>query len=806
MKTHVRAIVIGGGVVGCSILYHLTKLGWRDVALIERKELTAGSSWHAAGGFHALNSDPGIAALQSYTIRLYEEIEKESGQDVGMHMTGGINIAATRERWDFLRADQARHQVLGLETELLGPSEIKELCPLIDVSGVYGAIFDRHEGHVDPSGVTHAYAKAARMAGADIYRHTRVVDIKPTGRGTWRVITDMGEIEAEHVVNAAGLWAREVGEMVGVRHPLVPMEHHYLITDDIPEVMALEKDKLPLILDLDAEIYMRQERGGMLVGVYEKDATPWALSGTPWEYGETELLPPQLDRIGDALVKGYERFPAVAAAGIRRIVNGPFTFTPDGNPLIGPVPGVPNYWSACGVMAGFAQGGGVGLSLAEWMINGEPGTDVFAMDVARFGSYASEAYVVDKAREFYSNRFLLAYPNEYWPAGRPAKVDPLYDALKARNAVFGVSYGLETPLFFAPEGTEPVETPSLKRSNAFDAVAQEVTRVRDSVGVLDASSFAKYEVRGPRAAEALDRILANKLPAVGRARLEPLLSESGRLMGDLTAMRLADDHFMLFGSGYLQQWHSRWFEQHLPGDGVEFSNVTDALGGLHIVGPQARAVLQALTRTDVSAGAFPNFAVRTLDVGLVPALVARMSLSGELSYEIYAPANQIRTIYGAILEAGKAFGIVDFGIHALNSMRLEKSIGIWSREFSRDYSAGASGLDRFVAFDKGDFIGRAAALEERETPSARVLATFCVDATDADAAGYEPIWHKGQYAGFVTSGGYGHRVGHSIAMGYIDRTALSDGEGFEVSVLGERRRASLLTEAAYDPTGSRARA
>jgi dimethylglycine dehydrogenase len=353
MKSHVRVAVIGGGVVGCSILYHLTKLGWSDVALIERKELTAGSSWHAAGGFHALNSDPGIAKLQSYTIELYREIEHLSEQSVGMHMTGGINIAGTDKRWEFLRADHARHRVLGLETELLTPSEIKDLCPLIDVRDVRGALFDSHEGHVDPSGATYAYAKAAQLAGAQIYRHTRVMDLKPSGRGSWRVITDKGEIEAEHVVNAAGLWAREMGAMVGVQLPLIPMEHHYLITEDIPEIVAATKE-LPLILDLDAEIYMRQERNGMLVGVYEKDATPWAVNGTPWEYGETELLPPELDRLADALIKGYQRFPAVAEAGIKRIINGPFTFAPDGNPLVGPVPGVPNYWSACGVMAASA--------------------------------------------------------------------------------------------------------------------------------------------------------------------------------------------------------------------------------------------------------------------------------------------------------------------------------------------------------------------------------------------------------------------------------------------------------------------
>lgn len=800
MKSHTRVAIIGGGVIGCSILYHLTKMGWKDVVLIERKELTAGSSWHAAGGFHALNSNPGIAKLQSYTIQLYKEIEQISEQNVGMHMTGGVNIAATQARWDFLRADHARHRVLGLETQLIGPAEIKELCPLMDVGkGVLGALYDRHEGHVDPSGATHAYAKAARFAGAEIYRHTRVMDLKPTGRGSWRVISDQGEIEAEHVVNAAGLWAREMGAIVGARLPLVPMEHHYLITEDLPELEQTSRE-LPLVLDLDAEIYLRQERKGMLVGVYEKTATPWALDGTPWDYGETELLPPQLDRLAEALVRGYERFPAVAKAGIKRIVNGPFTFAPDGNPLVGPVPGIPNYWSACGVMAGFAQGGGVGLALAQWIVDGEPGEDIFAMDVARFGSFATPSYTVEKVKEFYSNRFILAYPNEYWPAARGTQTDVLYDVLKSRNAVFGVSYGLEVPLYFAKDGEKAEEIPSLGRSNAFPSVAHEVKSVNAGVGIFNASSFAKYEISGPRAAAALDLVLASRLPLVGEIRLAPMLSESGRLMGDLTVMRLADDRFMIFGSGYLQAWHGRWFDDHLAGEGVAIRNVSMEYQGIHLVGPNARALLQRMTAADIGNEALPLMSVRSMDIGLAPAIVGRTSLSGELSFEIYAPATFVRTIYLNALAAGADLGVVNFGIHALVSMRLEKGYGIWSREFSRDYTPAMSGLDRNIDFDK-PFIGRDAALKARQEPPEQRLVTFAVDALDADAAGYEPIWLDDNYVGYVTSGGYGHRVGTSIAMGYISSDAASSKGGFEISILGVRCPARLASDPLFDPSG-----
>ena len=423
-----QVLVIGGGVVGCSVLYHLTKLGWRDVALCERRELTAGSSWHAAGAFHSLNSDAAMSRLQAYTVALYPELQRISGQDIGLHYPGGLNVAATKERWDLLRADVARHKTLGLNTRLVSPVEIRDLCPIMDTRGVLGAIYEPMEGHLDPSGATHAFAKAARLNGAEIYRHTRVLALNATGRGSWQVSTDQGTIEAEHVVNAAGLWAREVGRMAGVELPLVPMEHHYLITEDLAELQNAARE-LPVVVDLDGEMYMRQERRGVLLGVYETPATPWAVGGTSWDYGDTELLPPDLDRLTAALEKGFTRFPVLHSAGLRKIVNGPFTFTPDGNPLVGPVPGAPHYWAACGVMAGFCQGGGVGLALATWMITGEPDGDAFALDVARFGDYATKTYVLEKAREFYSRRFRIAYPNEYWPAGRPLKTSALHARL-----------------------------------------------------------------------------------------------------------------------------------------------------------------------------------------------------------------------------------------------------------------------------------------------------------------------------------------------------------------------------------------
>jgi len=805
MKTHAQVVVVGGGVVGCSVLYHLTKLGCTDVVLCERKDLTAGSSWHAAGGFHAFNSDPAVARLQAYTISLYREIQELSGQDVGVHATGGLIVAETRERWDFLRADWARHRVLGLATELLSPAQVRELCPIMDVSRVRGAIFAPDEGHLDPYGATHAYAKAARVKGAEVYRHTRVMEIAPSGKGTWHVVTDQGTIECEHVVNAAGLWAREVGHMVGVELPLVAMEHHYLITEDLPELQHATRE-LPGILDLDGEIYLRQERKGMLLGVYEKNATPWALAGTPWDHGETELLPPNLDRLTDSLEKGFQRFPSLANAGIRRIVNGPFTFTPDGNPLVGPVAGLHNYWAACGVMAGFSQGGGVGLALAQWIVHGEPEGDIYAMDVGRFGPYATRTYTVEKGREFYSRRFQIAYPNEYWPAGRPAKTSAVHGRLKMANAVFGVNYGLEFPRYFALPGEPADETPTLRRSNAFQAVREECHAARSAVGILDISSFSKYDVTGPRAAAALDKVLAGRLPGIGRIRLTPMLAPSGRLMGDLTTMRLAEDRFRIGGSGYLQTWHMRWFAEHLAREGVAVHNVTDQYGGLALTGPRSRELLARIARIDVSNAALPFMAVVPMDLAFAPAIVGRLSVTGELGYEIYVPTLHLSALLDAVLEASNGLGARHIGMYALNSLRLEKGFGIWSREFSRDYTPRMSGLDRFVAYDKPDFIGREAALQDRQSVPDKRLVTIAVESPDADAAGYEPIWLGDQMVGFVTSGGYGHCAEMSLAMGYLKST-IPDGQmGLSVSILGERRSCRVLAQPPIDPTGARMRA
>lgn len=807
MKSHARVVVIGGGVVGCSVLYHLTKFGWSDVVLVERSELTSGSTWHAAGGMHTINGDPNVARLQKYTVELYKEIEAYSGQDIGLHMTSGLMLAATPERFDWLKSILAKGKYSGMEAHLLSAREAHEMMPLLDPDQFVGAVFDPNEGHLDPYGTTHAYAKSARKNGAEIYLHTKVEELVQLPDGTWRVITDKGEIRAEHVVNAAGLWAREVGRMVGLELPVLAMEHMYLLTEDMPEVIEFNRAtgrELMHCVDFDGEIYIRQERNGMLMGTYEKACRPWSPIETPWDFGH-ELLPEDLERITGELEVGFRHFPAFNNAGIRKIINGPFTFSPDGNPLVGPVRGMTNFWSACAVMAGFSQGGGVGLALANWIINGDPGFDVFAMDVCRYGDYATLAYTNAKVRENYSRRFSIRYPNEELPAARPLLTTPIYDRLKAAGAVFGTSYGLETPLWFAPPGLE--DRFSWRRSADFETVGREARAVRTGVGLMETSGFAKYAIRGERARDWLDQILAGKIPPAGRMTLTPMLNEAGKLIGDFTLANLDDEEFLLIGSGIAEDYHMRWFENHLPDDGsTEVDALNLGLVGLSVAGPKARDVLQKLTHLDLSGAAFPFMAIRELDLGMAPVILGRVSYAGDLGYEIWMKPEYQRYLFDLLMEAGAEFGITLFGLRALNALRLEKSFGSWAREYRPLYGPREADLGRFIAYDKPvDFIGKTAALKEKAEGGALRLVTFTVKAKDADVIGDEPIYFDGKVRGWVTSGGYAHASGVSVAMGYVPREIAGEIHGWQIELLGEILPATLQPRPLFDQDGARMR-
>jgi len=802
MKTTTQVLVIGGGVVGVSVLYHLTKLGWSDVMLVERSELTSGSTWHAAGGFHTLNGDTNMAALQGYTIMLYRELEEMTGLSCGLHHVGGVTLADNRDRFDMLVAERAKHRYMGLETEIIGPEEISKRAPVTNTDGIIGGLYDPLDGHLDPSGTTHAYAKAARMGGAEIVLHTRVTALDQRADGTWDVTTDKGVIHAEHVVNAAGLWAREVAAMAGVYAPLHPMEHQYLVTEEIPQIAEIidAGGEHPHVMDPAGESYLRQEGRGLCIGFYEQPCRPWAVDGTPWDFGH-ELLPDDFDKIGDSVEFAYRRFPVLERAGVKSVIHGPFTFAPDGNPLVGPVPGMRNFWSACGVMAGFSQGGGVGLTLAQWMIDGEPDRDVTAMDVARYGDWITPGYTRPKVIENYQRRFSVSYPNEELPAARPCRTTPMHDIFEELGAVWGHQYGLEVPNYFA-QGDEPTfETPSFRRSDAFAATGREVRAVREGVGINEVHNFGKFRVTGPRARAWLDRIMAGRIPKRGRIALTPMLSEKGRLLGDFTVSCLDDTCFQLTASYGAQAQHWRWFIHHQE-PGVTIENISDKLTGFQIAGPRSRDLLAACTR-DATDLRFLDLAQMT--VGQAACLVQRVSFTGDLGYEIYCDPMDQRALWTRLCEAGQPMGLAPFGMRAMMSLRLDRFFGAWMREFSPDYTPAETGMARFIKWDK-DFIGKAAAEAERDTPPARTLAVFEVDADDADVVAYEPIFIDGRVQGFCTSGGYSHWTGKSIAYGLIPREQATPGLEVEIEILGDLRPARLLTDPIFDATGERMRA
>ena len=806
MKTHTRVVVIGGGVVGCSVLYHLTKLGWSDVMLIERSELTSGSTWHAAGGFHTLNGDTNMAALQGYTIRLYKELEAITGMSCGLHHVGGITLADTHERFDQLKAERAKHRYMGLDTEILGPEEIKAFTSgLVNLEGIVGALYDPLDGHLDPSGTTHAYAKAARMGGAEIVLHNRVLETNPTAEG-WEVVTEKGTVYCEHLVNAGGLWAREIGAMAGVYLPLLPMAHQYLVTDDIPEIMDILKTgkEFPHVMDPGGESYLRQEGRGLCIGFYEKPCEPWSVDGTPWTFGH-ELLNESFDKIEDSVNFAYRRFPVLERSGVKRVIHGPFTFAPDGNPLIGPVQGLKNYWSACAVVAGFSQGGGMGLALAQWMIEGEVERDPRGFDVSRFGTWTSPGYTVPKVIENYQMRFSVGYPNEERPAARPFRVTPMYDKFTEMRAVWGQQYGLEVPNYYALPNEPVYETPTFKRSNAWEATRQEVMAVREGVGINEVQNFGKYLVKGPKARAWLDRIMAGTIPKVGRLSLTPMLAHSGKIFGDFTVSCLSEQEFQLTASYGAQGWHQRWFEQNMT-DGVTVENISDARSGFQIAGPKARELLSRVTRADVSAEAFKFMDVKPMTVGMANCIVQRVSYTGDLGYEIFTDHMSVRHLWDVLTAAGGDLGLRAFGMRAMMSLRLDKWFGSWGREFSPDYTPCETGLDRFIRWNKdADWIGKAPAMAEKAAGAKRRLVTFIVDAKDADVVAWEPIWLEGAVVGYCTSGGYAHFSQKSVALGFLPADKIKDGLECEIEILGERRRAVVHLAPLWDGDGARMR-
>ncbi len=808
MKSHAQVVVIGGGLVGCSILYHLTKLGHTDVVLLERDELTSGSTWHAAAGIHGLHDNNNISRLQYYTMNLYKELEAETGQSCGIHQPGSIYLACTQERVHQLQLQASKAFAFNAEFYEISPKEILDLHPLLNIDNVKCAMYEPLGGHVDPSGVTHAYAQGARKNGGEINRFTPVIETNPRSDGSWDVITPQGNIHAEAVVNAAGLWGREVAKLAGVELPLIPMEHQYFVTEEIPEIAALDRE-LPLVADRDKEYYLRQEGKGLLVGAYEQDGRFWAEDGTPLDFGH-DLLQEDLNRIVDNVMRACDRVPVLTDAGVKKVINGPMIWSPDSSALLGPVRGLRNYYVCTGIIPGFSQSAGLGKTLAEWIVYGEPELDMFAWDVCRFGAWANKKYTRARALDSYSSRFRIHFPNEERDAGRPIKRRPVYDLQKSLGGVFGLSYGWEHPHWYATDGVVQEDEFSFERPCWFGIMAQEVNALRSSVGVVDTSNFAKYEITGVNAVEWLDKIIANHVPKeIGRTCLAPLLSLRGGLAGDFTVARLGEERLFMIGSGIAEDYHLRLFEQFLPAQGVNFSCVTDDMAGFNLAGPNARKVFEKLTGQDFSNENLRFMRNSVITIDDYEAIVLRVSFTGDLGFEIYVAEENQLALYQAILKLGEEYGIRPVGSRALGSMRIEKGYGSWSREYSPEWYPTESGLAPLVKTDKPQFHGKEAYMKVKDLPTRQMLCNFSIESEPgdkgADAWGGEAIFKDGEYAGRITSGSYSFAFNTSVALGYVNTPQLDPGGEYDVAILGKPHKAKLLTEPLFDPKGEKLR-
>ncbi|MDZ7711525.1 MAG: FAD-dependent oxidoreductase [Roseovarius sp.] len=807
MKSHAQAVVIGGGVIGCSILYHLAKLGWRDVVLLERDELTSGSTWHAAANIHGLHDSANISRLQHYTMNLYKELEAETGQSCGVFQPGSLYLAQTENRAHQLRLQEAKARLYGMNFHEVSRDEAERLHPLVNFDGIRCIMYEPDGGNVDPSGVTNAYAVGARQRGAEIHRFTPVIATVPQADGSWIVETPKGNIHTPWVINAAGLWGREVAKLAGIELPLQPTEHQYFVTEAIAGIAGMDR-RLPSVADRDGEYYLRQEGKGLLIGAYERDMRFWAEDGTPLDFAH-DLFPDDLERIEDNMMRAIDRVPAVGEAGIKRVINGPMIWSPDANVILGPVPELKGYFCCNGIIPGFSQSAGMGWMVAEWLVGGEMPYDMFAWDVARFGLWANDrAFVKAKVRDQYAHRFAIHYPNEERAAGRPLRVRPVYEAQRDMGAVFGLNYGWEHPLWFA-ETPGTVDTNGFTRQNWWAPVGEEARALRDRAGIIDISNFAKYRVAGPGAEDWLNAVFANRMPrAVGRSCLTPLIGVRGGIAGDATVTRLGDAEFWVISSGMAERYHKRFFDAVPLPEGTSFESLTEAVCGFNVAGPRSRELLQRLTNTSLEAQDFPFMASRRIEIAGVDCVAIRVSFTGDLGWEVHCATEDQGRLYAALLEAGREMRVGPVGSRALMSLRIEKGYGSWGREYSPEYWPQEAGLERLCKMDK-EFLNKAAlARVIGEAPRERLVMLALdeddVTASNADATGGEPIFRGGVGVGRVTSGAYGYSVGMSLALGYV-KGEVGPGDAVEVMVLGQPHRARILDGPPFDPQGARLR-
>ena len=811
MKTQARAVVIGGGVVGVSTLYHLAKKGWSDVVLIERKELTSGSTWHAAGLLPLFNMSYSVGQIHKYSVNFYKQLGEELDQDIGLRQVSNIRLAMTQDRMDEYHQYAGVAQTIGVDVQFLTPDQVKEYWPLCVTDGLIGAIRHPIDGYIQPADITQAMAQQARANGAEIYRNTTVVGIEQQSSGEWLVKTDKGDVQCEHVISATGNFARKTGAMVGLDIPVIPVEHQYIVTEPHPDIKARHAEGLPemgVLRESDGSWYMREEAGGLILGPYEVGAPACYVDG-PDKESEYELFQEDVERLTPHIESAIRRVPIFGELGIKQVFNGAIAYTPDGSPIIGPAWGLKNFWLNEGHSFGVTAAGGAGWQLAEWIVEGEPTIDMLGVDPRRYGDYATKGYLITKNEEAYANVFTVHYPDEERPAARPLRTAPCYERMKELGAVFGQRFGWERPNWFAPEGTAREDHWSFRRSKWFEHVGNECRNVADNVGLLDMTAFAKCRVSGPGAEAFLDKFVANRIPKkTGSIALAHALAPAGGVHSEFSIMREGPQSFYLVSAGAFQRLDHDWIWRHMPHDGsVQFENLTGAMGVLVVAGPKSRDLMQRVSRDDFSNEAFRWLTGQEVVINMAPCRAMRVNFVGELGWELHHPIEYQNHIFDALWSAGQDLGLKPFGIRAMDSMRLEKSYRMPGAELSIEYAALESGLHRFVNLNKSDFVGRAGLTEWQERGFNNAFVTVEVHGTtDVDPLGNNPIYQGDKVIGRATSGGFGFRLNKSLALAMVDPALSEPGTALQIDILGQMYDATIVEESPLDPQNERLRA
>ena len=811
MKSKARAVVIGGGVVGVSTLYHLAAKGWDDSILLERKSLTSGSTWHAAGLLPLFNMSYSVGQIHKYSVRFYQELQDETGMDVGFRKVSNIRLASTQDRMDEYLQYKGVADTIGVEVNVLSPQEIKDCWPLVSTENLIGAIQHPEDGYIQPADLTQAFAKGARDKGAKIEINTNVISIKRSPNDTWIVETDKGHIECEHVISCSGNFARKTGKMVGLDLPVIPVEHQYIVTEQHPLIKERKDKNLPelgVLRDSDASWYMREEAGGLILGPYEQGAPACYVDG-PDENSEYELFQEDLDRISDHIESAIFRVPIFGEVGVKKVYNGAIAYTPDGSPIIGPAWDLKNFWINEGHSFGITAAGGAGWQLAEWIVNGNPTIDMLGVDPRRFGDYATKSYLIEKNEEAYANVFTVHYPDEERPAARPLRTAPCYERLKKMGGVFGASFGWERANWFAPNGVEAIDDWSFRRSSYHEHVGAEIQNMSKNVGLLDLSGFAKCRISGSSAENFLNFLVANKISkTIGRVSLCHALNSLGGVHSEFTITKESENSFYLVSAGAYQRLDHDWIKKNMPTDNsVIFEDLTNSKGVLVLAGPKSRELMKLVSKDNFENENFPWLTSQIVNIGNYPVLAMRVNFVGELGWELHHPIEYQNQIFDILFQHGSKLNLKPFGIRAMDSLRIEKSYRLPGRELSIEYAALESGLNRFVSENKGDFIGRDGLAEWKSKGLSYGFVTLEVhNVKDADALGNNPIYLDGKVIGRATSGGYGHRIKKSLVLAMINPSLIKIGLKVKIDILGTKYDASIINESPYDPSNEKLRA